>query len=220
MTVADTCFVSCPKSGLKVILHYLEEGWLGKTQNKVEGIIYKCDVLKDKTTRLKDVPDKDVIGRVDGAWTDKVYFSMGSAPFNKVAVGHIHPFIWKSVLILTQDKDKVLLIDVNPLYPAEKIVPAAADQLPNESRRFWNDVTEAILAKQFTQATNVKQEMEERQRQKAAERKARNVEWKPRFFTAATTTSGRPELTEDGKVAMNRLHVGDYRLEPSVETGA
>lgn len=87
VTVADTCFVTCQKTGIKVILHYLEEGWLGKTQNKVEGVIFRCaDPQGDKTTRIKDVNDKDVIGRIDGAWIDKVYFSMGSAPFNKVPV--------------------------------------------------------------------------------------------------------------------------------------
>jgi len=86
VTVADTCFVTCRKTGLKVILHYLEEGWLGKTQNKVQGVIYKCDVDKDKTTRIKDVSDKDIVGRIEGAWHDKVYFTRGSAHFDKVSV--------------------------------------------------------------------------------------------------------------------------------------
>lgn len=90
VTVADTCFVTCKKSGLKVILHYLEEGWLGRTQNKVEGVIYRCDTEKDKTTRIKDVSDKDVVGRVEGCWTDKIYFSKGSASFSKSNVSDRH----------------------------------------------------------------------------------------------------------------------------------
>jgi hypothetical protein len=28
VTVADTCYVTCPKTGLKAILQYLEEGWI------------------------------------------------------------------------------------------------------------------------------------------------------------------------------------------------
>ena len=101
-----------------------------------------------------------------------------------------------------------------------KVVPTLDQQLPNESRRFWADVTDAIVSKDFAKATAVKQEIEERQRQKAAERKASKIEWKPRFFTAATDPPGKPELTADGKEALVRLHKGVWQLEPSRETGA
>lgn len=113
-----------------------------------------------------------------------------------------------------------MLVDVNPLYPIQKIVPPAEEQLPNESRRFWSDVTQAILDKEFGKATSAKQELEERQRQKAADRKARNVEWQPRFFTEAMSPSGRPELSADGMKAMEGLHKSAWQLEPNAETGA
>ncbi|KAK3080094.1 hypothetical protein LTR53_020555, partial [Teratosphaeriaceae sp. CCFEE 6253] len=80
----------------------MEEGYFGKTQNKVIGVIYKCDVTKDRTMRIKDVKD-DILARVDGTWTDKVYCSLGSADLKKVA-----------------DKDKILLVDVNPMRPVAK----------------------------------------------------------------------------------------------------
>lgn len=114
----------------------------------------------------------------------------------------------------------MLLIDVNPLFPAEKIVPPEEYQLPNESRKYWAPVTEAIVSKQYSKATTEKQEIEERQRQKAAERKARNEEWSPRFFTAATTPPGNPILTEDGKKALEGMHNGNFVLEPARETAA
>lgn len=79
VTVADTCFVTCQKSGLKVILQYLEEGWLGKTQNRVLGVIYKCDPETDKRTRIKDVPENDVLARVEGCWHDKVYYTLSGS---------------------------------------------------------------------------------------------------------------------------------------------
>lgn len=203
VTVADTCFVTCKKTGLKVILHYVEEGWLGKTQNKVQGVVYKCDVEKDKTTRIKDVSDKDIVGRIEGAWHDRVFFTLGSAHFDKVP-----------------EKDRMLLVDVNPLKPVQKIVPPSDQQLPNESRRFWNDVTVSILDKEYNKATNVKTEIEERQRAKAAERKANNTSWSPRFFTAATEPPGRPQLTTDGRAALDKLHHNDWHLEPAKEYGA
>ena len=77
VTVADTCYVTCPKTGLKTILHYLEEGWLGKAQNKVVGVIYRYNPDKDNVTRIKDVPEKEIVGRIDGCWKDKVYYTAG-----------------------------------------------------------------------------------------------------------------------------------------------
>jgi oxysterol-binding protein-related protein 9/10/11 len=67
-------------------LHYLGEGWLGKAQNKVEGTIFKYDPTNDTIMDIKNVPEKDVLGRIDGCWVDKVYFSMGSGPFAKASV--------------------------------------------------------------------------------------------------------------------------------------
>ena len=75
VTVADTCYVTCPKTGLKTILHYLEEGWLGKAQNKVIGVVYRYHAEKDNISKIKDVPEKDIVGRIDGCWKDKVYYT-------------------------------------------------------------------------------------------------------------------------------------------------
>ena len=76
VTVADVCFVTCPKNRLKVILHYLDEGWLGKTQNKVVGVIFKYDPNMDRTTRIKDVSEKDVLARIEGCWHDEINYTL------------------------------------------------------------------------------------------------------------------------------------------------
>ena len=76
----------CPKTGLKVILEYQEEGWLGRSQNKVLGVIFKYDPKNDTVTKIKDVSEKDVLARIEGNWQDKVYYTLGSKPFAKVAV--------------------------------------------------------------------------------------------------------------------------------------
>lgn len=86
VSVADSCFITCPKTGLKVILEYLEEGWLGRSQNKVLGVIFKYDPNNDTITKIKDVPEKDVLGRIEGNWQDKIYYTLGSKPFAKVPV--------------------------------------------------------------------------------------------------------------------------------------
>ena len=76
VTVADVCFVTCPKNRLKVILHYLDEGWLGKTQNKVVGVIFKYDPKVDRILRIKDVPEKDVLARIEGCWHDEINYTL------------------------------------------------------------------------------------------------------------------------------------------------
>jgi oxysterol-binding protein-related protein 9/10/11 len=117
-------------------------------------------------------------------------------------------------------QEKILLIDLNPLFPVPKIVPPMEEQLPNESRKFWDGVTNAIVNKQYSLATTLKQEIEERQRNKAAERKNSNKEWQPRFFKGAVTPIGKPELTSDGEEALRGLHEDRYQLEENKEYGA
>lgn len=80
VTVGDQCFVTCPKTKIKTILHYVEEGWLGKTQNKVEGIVFRYDPGNDNKTRIRDVPDNEILARVGGNWKEKVFFSLGPKP--------------------------------------------------------------------------------------------------------------------------------------------
>ncbi|KAJ5118542.1 hypothetical protein N7448_010250 [Penicillium atrosanguineum] len=196
ISVADTCYVTCPKTRMKAILQYVEEGWIGRTQNKLEGVIFRYDPDNDHITRLKDVAESDLLARISGSWHGKIYYTPAGS------------------------KDARLLIDITPLFPVTKILPPDEQQLPNESLRFWSEVTNSIVSKQFTQATKVKQDIEERQRQRAAERKEKEVEWKPRFFTGAVTPLGKPELTEEGQRALQGIRAGDYTLKESEVQGA
>lgn len=201
ISVADTCYVTCPRTGIKVILEYQEEGWLGRSQNKVVGVIFNYDPKSDTTTKMKEVPEKDILARIEGNWQDKIYYTLGNKPFHKVP-------------------EKNLIIDLNPLDPIAKIVPPMEEQLPNESLKFWASVTNAIVSKQYTLATNLKTEIEEKQRAKAAERKAATIEWKPRFFTGAVTPVGKPDLTPDGQEALRGLHADNFQLSPNKEYAA
>ncbi|KAF2838538.1 hypothetical protein M501DRAFT_1004285 [Patellaria atrata CBS 101060] len=203
VSVADTCFITCAKTRIKIILQYMEEGWLGRSQNRVEGVVFTYDPENDNITKLKDVPTKDVLARIDGSWMEKIFYTLGSGDIKKASA-----------------KDKILLTDLTPLFPVPKLIPPESEQLPNESRKFWSQVTNAILSKQYSLATQLKTELEERQRQKATERKEKGVEWQPRFFTAATTPLGKPDLTEEGRMVLNGLHTGNFHLEESEDAGA
>lgn len=196
ISMVDTCYVICPKTRIKVILQYLEEGWLGRAQNRVEGVIFRYDPDNDNRTKISDVPDGDILARISGSWQERIYYTLAGS------------------------KEPQLLIDITPLFPASKIVPPEEDQLPNESRRFWSEVTAAILEKRYSQATKLKQDLEERQRKEAAARRERNEEWVPRFFTGVVTPPGKPELTEEGKKILRMMHEGNFKLEESRVTGA
>lgn len=99
-------------------------------------------------------------------------------------------------------------------------MPPEEYQLPNESRRFWTSVTEAILSKQWAAATSAKVDIEERQRQKAKEREARNAKWQPRFFKDPIGPEGQPELTADGRETLDKLHAKQWELAPNKELAA
>jgi hypothetical protein len=198
VTVGDQCYITCTKTKIKTILHYMEEGWLGKTQNKVEGVIFRYDPEKDDKTRIRDVPDKDVLARVSGNWREKLFFSLGPK----------------------SDAPQIQLIDLTPLAVAPKLLPPASKQLPNESVRFWSGVTEAISKRQFSLATSLKHELEERQRAKAKEREESGKEWKPRFFVGAVTPLGKPELTDDGREVLRGLRDERWELRENEELGA
>ncbi|PBP19173.1 oxysterol binding protein-like protein [Diplocarpon rosae] len=197
VTVGDQCFITCPQSKLKTILHYHEEGWLGKTQNKVEGVVFRYDPENDTKTTIKSVSDRDVLARISGNWKEKLFFSLGP-----------------------KGGEPTLLIDLAPLSVAPKLLPPPSAQLPNESLRFWSGVTEAINARQYARATALKQELEENQRAKAKEREDANAEWVPRFFVGATTPLGKPELTEEGREVLRRLQEDRWDLSESTVTGA
>ncbi|KKZ64805.1 hypothetical protein EMCG_09294 [[Emmonsia] crescens] len=208
ITVADTCFITCAKTRIKAILQYLDEGWIGKTQNRVVGVIFRYDPENDNKSKIKDVPEADILARIEGCWHEKIYYTLTAAGSNKCNAPK------------DKDREKHLLIDIAPLFPVSKLVPPDDQQLPNESRKFWSGVTVAIGEKQYSLATKLKLDLEEQQRQLASARKERNEEWKPRFFTVPVASSGKPELTVDGERVLMGLHEGNFRLEGPGDAGS
>lgn len=110
-------------------------------------------------------------------------------------------------------QEQKLLVDLEPLSIAPKIIPPQTAQLENESLRFWGGVTEAIKSKQFSRATSIKQELEEAQRRKAKERETNNETWSPRYFTGSVTPLGQPELSDEGKKVLQALQEGKWDIK-------
>lgn len=227
VTVGDMAYVTCPETKLKAILRYYDDGWLGRTTNKVEGIIFKYDPENDDKMQIKDVPVVDILVRLGGPWKEKVVFTVGPKPL--VSCNHhlpltyphlppIPPYIHTNTPLRNpQDShpadQQVTIIDIAPLNVAPKVLPPTEQQLPNESLTLWGKVTEAIHARQFSRATTLKQELEEAQREKARERERKGESWQPVFFVTATDKAGKPALTEKGREVLKRAQVGDWSMD-------
>jgi oxysterol-binding protein-related protein 9/10/11 len=194
ISVSDTCYVYCPKTRLKVIMEY-EEGWMS-SGNKMTAVIFRYDPDKDKYSKIKEVPDKEVLVRLEGVWQDAIYYWIPGSDGkpNKPPA------------------DKQLLIDLAPLMPVPKICPPPEEQLPNESRRMWKDLTQALQEKRYSDANRIKQDIEQRQRDKAAERQKNDVTWKPRFFAEVTDDAGRPHLSAEGQNLLAGMQKKDFKL--------
>ncbi|KAF8804607.1 hypothetical protein BYT27DRAFT_7106663 [Phlegmacium glaucopus] len=100
------------------------------------------------------------------------------------------------------------LLDLSTLHVVPKVVRPLAKQDPRESRKLWENVTNNLLKKEYSEATKEKIEIEQRQRDEAAERKRKGAPFIPRYFVqdyddgyAALTAEGvaavKEELKED-----------------------
>ncbi|EWC43518.1 hypothetical protein DRE_07480 [Drechslerella stenobrocha 248] len=196
ITVQDKCYITCPSLKLKVILHYLDEPWLGRSKYRVEGVIFKYDPANDTIVHIRDVPEKDIKAKIDGSWVSEIYYKTPGS------------------------KEKNLIVDVKPLFPAAKFIPPEEDQLVNESRKMWQKVTDAILSKAYNQATELKKEIEEQKRNEAAERKENDIAWVPEYFIVGDEP-GIPTLKPEGRTILDGMNKGDYcLLDPSIGTSS
>lgn len=91
-------------------------------------------------------------------------------------------------------------------------MPPKEKQLENESLTMWGGVTEAIHAKQFSKATQVKVDLEEKQRELARERERTGEVFKPVFFVQVTDEGGKPELTEKGREVLARAQRNEWDM--------
>lgn len=87
------------------------------------------------------------------------------------------------------------------LEAVQKQVRPLSQQGPLESRKVWQPVSSALFSKDYTKATREKQNIEEIQRQKAAERKANKQEFNSVFFKLPVV-NGKPELKPAGVNAL------------------
>lgn len=186
-SVQDTAVVSCAKTGLKAIIAYKDEPWIGKPKYALEGIIFRYNPTSaSRTESIRDIPEDAIVARLEGTWKGKIYISGG-----KSSAKHV-------------------LIDVTDMPTIKKTVPALSAQKPNESRVVWDPVTQAILSKKFELATRYKTEIEDKQRKLAKDRTENKEDFTPEFFEVHE--DGRPTLTAAGLKTLKGQHDQSWSL--------
>ncbi|RKP38088.1 oxysterol-binding protein [Dimargaris cristalligena] len=183
--IADQSVVTCPQTGLALIIIYKEERWFGKNKYAVEGKVFRYDpkVAKDskhhpEKMKFTDIPKNQVVATLEGSWRGQIHVTRTSTESGAAASSQ-------------------LLVDLEQLAIMPKRVKPLEQQHELESRRVWADVTDHLVAGRYSAATKAKHIIEDRQRHKAAEDKKLNREFQSEFFTFESCNPYNPILKED-----------------------
>jgi hypothetical protein len=205
---------------LRAVIEYKDESWLGRAQFALEGIVHTVEPGDEPAlaewTKVKHVPRERVIAELEGSWRGRVRWRrVGALP----GPGERPPSRASAV----PANEWHTLLDLAPLQAVPMVVRPLEDQLPNESRRMWNTLTNRLLAKEYSEATKAKVAIEQRQRDDAAVRKAMGIEcvllflfllcfvgdeglivrrFAPTYFEK-DISSGMPLLTAEGRKALD-----------------
>lgn len=197
ITVADSTIITCTggngKQRLRAVIEYKDESWIGKAHFLVEGVIHtydEGDTEFEQWTKVKHVPQSYVLAHFDGCWRGQIRWRrMDSASGSRSSVS----------LSITSEYET--LVDLSALQVVPKVVRPLEKQLPNESRKLWDNVTSRLLNKEYSDATKHKLVIEQRQRDEASERKRKGQEFIPHYFEK-DISSGVPVLTAEGRKAL------------------
>lgn len=140
------------------------QSWIGKAQFLIEGVIHtyqEGDTEHEEWTKVKHVPRSCIVAHLDGSWRSRVRWRRvpSTGPLNSGL-----------------DADYATLVDMSTMNVVPKRVRPLEKQHTFESRRLWESVTNKLIAREFGEANRNKQTIEQRQRDKAAERKRKGEE--------------------------------------------
>lgn len=230
LTMSDSTVISCTndrpssKQGgfprFRAIVEYKEESWLGRAHFLIEGaifVVHEGETEHEAWTKVKQVPQNRVAAVLDGSWRGHIRWkrvgalsyphttsSSASSP-NPSHVQLPKPSIPSAAAsradVTTTAEGWQTLIDVNELHVVPKEVRPIDNQHPFESRRLWKTVTDNLLNKEYSDATKEKVAIEQKQRDDAAERKKKGIEFIPTFFEKGLD-NGYSELTAEGRKAV------------------
>ncbi|KAJ7154660.1 hypothetical protein C8R46DRAFT_441148 [Mycena filopes] len=228
VTVAESTVISCVGGNqrFRAIMEYKEESWLGRAHFLMEGVIHlvvEGETQHNEWTKVKHVPQARVVAVFDGSWRSRIrwrrvgvnsYPDTTPSSYSSPSPSHVSLPVPASGLAsaassrinisAAKEEEYATLMDLSALQILPKSVRPLEKQLPHESRRLWDSVTTRLLKKEFSDATKEKVAIEQRQRDEAADRKRRGIDFVPRYFEkglenghAALTALGRQAVDEE-----------------------
>jgi hypothetical protein len=106
----------------------------------------------------RDTPTGEALYEIFGKWTEEMWIK-------NVRTG-----------------EKELLFNAEAAKPSPGQARPVEEQEERESRKLWEKVTNAIIRRDQTTATDAKSAIEDKQREETRARDAEGVTWNPRFF--------------------------------------
>nr|XP_019046799.1 hypothetical protein I302_03402 [Kwoniella bestiolae CBS 10118]OCF25729.1 hypothetical protein I302_03402 [Kwoniella bestiolae CBS 10118] len=184
-TISDQISITCRggedgKTKLRALIDYKDESWIGKPKFLLDGVVYRYTVgneTEEGWTKPKQVPVDKVVAQLEGSWMKEIRYK------------------------LKGEKEWKVLLDLDLLALIPKDVRPLEEQDEQESRRLWDPVTQHLIGKNWGEATRQKQAIEQKQRDKAAARKAKGEDHQSQYFVE-DYEDGRPKLSEAGKKAI------------------
>lgn len=149
-------------------------------------------------TKVKHVPKDRVVAVFDGSWRGNVRWkrvgpgsypsldhngvtrSTSSSPspsHTQLPAPSLKEASYSKADIGSSEEDWTPLVDLAALSVMPKTVRPLEKQHPRESRKLWETVTDKLIKKEFSEATKEKVTIEQRQRDEAAERKRKGIEF-------------------------------------------
>ncbi|OCB86848.1 hypothetical protein A7U60_g6021 [Sanghuangporus baumii] len=218
-TISDSTIITCSgiagegkgRERLRAILEYKDESWLGNAKFAVEGVVHKYlegDEGHKEWTKVKHVPKSAALAYFEGSWRGRIRWRRAEGSYSYAS----SPPSTSNASSNSDGEDTNTLIDMSTLLVIPKQVKPLHKQHAYESRKLWENVTKNLLAKEYSEATRHKHSIEQRQRDRAAERKKKGEEHIPVFFEK-TIDSGIPILTPEGqKVLEEELKLTDGEI--------
>lgn len=142
-------------------IRFIPKPWFSGEYNLVEGIIF-------------DDSSKDILFEIWGKWSKKTFIQSKEDDPKENHLANIESGV------IDEDPSSNVLFDVEGA-PIEH-PKLSKDQSPLESRQVWLSVTNALVSAQYEEASRMKNEIEEKQRDIRKERAANGIEWLPLNF--------------------------------------
>ena len=137
---------------------------------------------------MKHVPRNRVVAQFEGTWKGQIRYKHVNLSLLSSVYGYsgstasLAPPTASSSSLASKHSQSSTggdwhpLIDLSELRVVPMGVRSMQKQLPNESRKLWENVTSHLLNKNYSDATKAKQQIEQRQRDEAEARKRKGEE--------------------------------------------